>query len=144
MSATAFIFARGGSKGVKNKNIYPVAGKPLIAHSIASALASRSVGRVVVSTDDSQIAAAAREHGAEVLDRPAAFAGDTTPEIVAWRHAIDSFRELFRGRTRSPSSRCPPRPRCAPRKTSTPPSSASARTRAMCCSASARPTATRT
>ena len=49
MTATAFIFARGGSKGVKNKNIFPVAGKPLIAHSIAGALASKSVGRVVVS-----------------------------------------------------------------------------------------------
>ena len=102
MSVAAFIFARGGSKGVKNKNIYPVAGKPLIAHSIASALASESVGRVVVSTDDSQIAAAAREHGADVLDRPAAFAGDTTPEIVAWRHAIDSFPELFQGPNAQP------------------------------------------
>lgn len=97
MSATAFIFARGGSKGVKNKNIYPIAGKPLIAHSIAGALASKSVDRVVVSTDDAQIAAAARDHGAQVLDRPVAFASDTAPEILAWRHAIDSFPELFTG-----------------------------------------------
>ena len=97
MTATAFIFARGGSKGVKHKNIYPVAGKPLIAHSIESALASKSVGRVVVSTDDSLIADAARAHGAQVLERPVELAGDTTPEIMAWRHAIDSFPELFTG-----------------------------------------------
>jgi CMP-N-acetylneuraminic acid synthetase len=97
MSATAFIFARGGSKGVKNKNIFPVAGKPLIAHSIASAVASSTVGRVIVSTDDAQIAAAARAYGAQVLERPVELAGDTTPEIMAWRHAIDSFQELFTG-----------------------------------------------
>ena len=97
MSLAAFIFARGGSKGVKNKNIYPLAGKPLIAHSIASALASRSVDRVIVSTDDATIAAAAREHGAEVLARPAELAQDATPEIQAWRHAIDSFPQLFNG-----------------------------------------------
>ncbi|MCW5236775.1 acylneuraminate cytidylyltransferase family protein [Verminephrobacter eiseniae] len=102
MNATAFIFARGGSKGVKNKNIYPVAGKPLIAHGIASALASQSVGRVVVSTDDAQIAAVAREHGAQVLERPAALAGDTAPELLAWRHAIDSFPQLFTGPAAQP------------------------------------------
>ncbi|MCW8164696.1 acylneuraminate cytidylyltransferase family protein [Verminephrobacter aporrectodeae subsp. tuberculatae] len=97
MSATAFIFARGGSKGVKNKNIYPVAGKPLIAHGIASALASQSVARVVVSTDDAQIAAVARAHGADVLERPSALADDSTPELLAWRHAIASFPQLFSG-----------------------------------------------
>lgn len=96
MSA-AFIFARGGSKGVKHKNIFPVAGKPLIAHSILSALASRSVDRVIVSTDDERIADTAREWGAEVLDRPAGLAGDATPELLAWRHAIDSFPALFTG-----------------------------------------------
>lgn len=102
MRVTAFIFARGGSKGVKHKNIVPVAGKPLIAHSIASALASESVGRVVVSTDDPLIADAARAHGAEVLERPSGLAGDTTPEIMAWRHAIDSFPDLFTGPGKQP------------------------------------------
>jgi N-acylneuraminate cytidylyltransferase len=97
MSLAAFIFARGGSKGVKNKNIYPLAGKPLIAHSIASALASRSISRVIVSTDDEGIATVARTYGAEVLERPSALALDATPEIQAWRHAIDSFSPLFAG-----------------------------------------------
>jgi CMP-N-acetylneuraminic acid synthetase len=99
---TAFIFARGGSKGVKDKNIFPVAGKPLIAHSIASALASKSVGRVVVSTDDAKIARAAKDHGAEVLDRPAELAADATPEVLAWRHAVESFPALFTGENAQP------------------------------------------
>lgn len=91
MAHTAFIFARGGSKGVPQKNIYPVAGKPLIAHSIQSALKSKSVNRIVVSTDDKAIAKAAQQYGAEVLNRPAELASDTAPEILAWRHALDSF-----------------------------------------------------
>ena len=97
MRLTAFIFARGGSKGVKNKNIYPVAGKPLIAHSIQSALSSQSVSRVVVSTDEAQIAEVSRQFGAQVLARPPELAADATPEILAWRHAIDSLPELFMG-----------------------------------------------
>jgi len=92
---TAFIFARGGSKRVKNKNIYSVAGKPLIAHSILAALASESIGQVVVSTDDADIAKAAKDYGAEVLMRPAELADDTSPEILAWRHAIASYPHLF-------------------------------------------------
>lgn len=97
MKYTAFIFARGGSKGVKDKNIRVVGGKPLIAHSIASALASQAIGRVVVSTNDARIAEAARSYGAQVLDRPDDLAGDTTPELLAWRHAIDRHEDLFNG-----------------------------------------------
>lgn len=99
---TAFIFARGGSKGIPQKNITPVAGKPLIAHSITSALASASVGRVVVSTDDKKIAETSKAFGAEVLMRPAELAADTTPEILAWRHVIDSFPQLFSGASAQP------------------------------------------
>jgi CMP-N-acetylneuraminic acid synthetase len=95
VTRAAFIFARGGSKGVPRKNIAAVAGKPLIAHSIEGALKSKSVNRVIVSTDDPGIAKAARDHGAEVLDRPAALASDTAPELLSWRHAIDSFPALF-------------------------------------------------
>lgn len=99
---TAFIFARGGSKGIPQKNIIPVAGKPLIAHSIACALASQSIGRVVVSTDDAQIASVARQYGAEVLVRPAELATDASPESLSWRHAINSFPELFSGKHAQP------------------------------------------
>ena len=95
--STAFIFARGGSKGVKNKNIRLVGGKPLIAHSIACALASRHVSRVIVSTDSEEIAKVAGQYGGEALMRPAQLAADDSPEILAWRHAIESFPEVFSG-----------------------------------------------
>lgn len=92
---TACIFARGGSKGVPRKNIREVGGKPLIAWSIACALRSRSVGRVVVSTDDAEIADIARRHGAETpFIRPAELATDAAPELLAWRHAIETLRAL--------------------------------------------------
>ncbi len=73
--------ARGGSKAIPRKNITPLAGKPLIAWTIAAALAS-SLGRVIVSTDDEEIARVARDHGAEApFLRPAHLAADDTPGI---------------------------------------------------------------
>ena len=89
----AFIFARGGSKGVKDKNIRPVAGKPLIAHAISGALASSFIESVIVSTDSDRIADIANQYGAEVLMRPAELAADATPELLAWKHAIESRRD---------------------------------------------------
>ncbi|MCA1990029.1 MAG: acylneuraminate cytidylyltransferase family protein [Desulfarculus sp.] len=81
--------ARGGSKGIPRKNLAPLAGRPLIAHTIAAALASARLDRVVVSTDDPEIAAVAREHGAEVpFLRPAELADDTAPALAVIRHAI--------------------------------------------------------
>ena len=60
MSTVAFIFARGGSKGLPGKNIRPLAGKPLIAWSIEHALSVKRIDRVIVSTDSEEIADAAR------------------------------------------------------------------------------------
>ena len=89
------IFARGGSKGVPRKNVRPLAGRPLIAYAIETALASRWIGRVVVSTDDAEIAAIARQYGAEVpFMRPAELARDDSPEWLAWQHAIRSLGEM--------------------------------------------------
>ncbi len=89
----AFIFARGGSKGVPRKNIRDFAGKPLIAHSIAVAKQSRLIERIVVSTEDEEIAAIARQYGAEApFLRPAELAGDRSSEFLAWKHAIFSLR----------------------------------------------------
>lgn len=95
LSYTAMIFARGGSKGVKKKNIRDLAGQPLIAYSIKSALASRDISNVVVSTDDAEIAEVAKSYGAEILMRPQELAEDKTPEIFAWRHAIDSLPYIY-------------------------------------------------
>lgn len=90
MQMTAFIFARGGSKGLPGKNIRLLAGKPLIVWAIEQALAVDRIGRVIVSTDSHEIANVARAHGAEVpFMRPNHLASDQTPEILAWRHALD-------------------------------------------------------
>lgn len=87
----ALIPARGGSKGVKHKNVRLVGGKPLIAWSIETALAAKDIDRVVVSTDDADIARVAQDCGAEVLKRPADIAGDRTPMIDVIVHALDEL-----------------------------------------------------
>lgn len=90
-----FVFARGGSKGVPGKNLRPLGGIPLIAHAVRTALASRHVRRMVVSTDDPAIAEAARRAGAETpFARPAELAQDSSPEWLAWRHAIAETARL--------------------------------------------------
>ena len=63
----AFVFARGGSKGLPGKNLRPLAGKPLIAHAIEHALAVPRIERVIVSTDSTDIAQVARDFGAELV-----------------------------------------------------------------------------
>jgi N,N'-diacetyl-8-epilegionaminate cytidylyltransferase len=84
-----FIFARGGSKGVPRKNIRLFAGKPLIAYAIQTALNSKYINRVIVSTEDQEITKIAKEYGAEVpFMRPYELAGDTSPEWLSWQHAI--------------------------------------------------------
>lgn len=89
-----FIFARGGSKGVPRKNIRPLAGRPLIAWAIQTAKESRFISRVIVSTDDDEIARIALRYGAEVpFMRPAELAGDRAPEWLAWQHAITEVRK---------------------------------------------------
>ncbi|MBI5570224.1 MAG: acylneuraminate cytidylyltransferase family protein [Desulfomonile tiedjei] len=89
MSRIAIISARGGSKGVPDKNIRLVGDKPLITWSIEAALASRLLHRVVVSTDSPKIAEIARQSGGEVpFMRPAELARDSTPGIDPVLHAV--------------------------------------------------------
>lgn len=86
----AIIPARGGSKGILRKNIRNFSGYPLIAWSIAAGLKSEFVTRVVVSTDDKEIAAVAREWGAETpFLRPTEFAQDTTTDLPVFVHALE-------------------------------------------------------
>lgn len=86
----ALIPARGGSKGIPRKNLQELGGQPLIAWTIKTALASRSVDRVVVSTEDHEIANCAREWGAEVpFIRPASLADDTAQSIPVLIHALE-------------------------------------------------------
>ena len=95
MHTFAFIFARGGSKGLPGKNIRPLGGIPLLAHSIRLAQAMDRIERVFVSTDDASITEVACEYGAEVIARPAELASDMASEWMAWRHAIDHVREVL-------------------------------------------------
>jgi CMP-N-acetylneuraminic acid synthetase len=86
----AFVFARGGSKGVPRKNLRPLGGISLLARAIRCAKAVPGISRVVVSTDDPEIADAGRAEGAEVpFLRPPELASDTAREWQAWRHAVD-------------------------------------------------------
>ena len=87
--ALALIPARGGSKGIPGKNLQTVGDVPLVCRSIRAAQASNAVGRVVVSTDDDAIAAAAEAEGAGVIRRPAAIAGDTASSESALLHALE-------------------------------------------------------
>jgi N-acylneuraminate cytidylyltransferase len=90
----AVILARGGSKGIPRKNLYMIAGKPLIVWTIESALQSKKITRTIVSTDDEEIAQVARDAGAETpFMRPAELAGDTTPDLPAFQHALNWLKE---------------------------------------------------
>jgi N-acylneuraminate cytidylyltransferase len=91
----AIIPARGGSKGIPRKNIRNFAGYPLIAWSIAAAKQSELVTRVIVSTDDDEIASVAREFGAETpFLRPDEISQDTTTDLPVFEHALKWLEEL--------------------------------------------------
>ena len=92
----AVIPARGGSKGVPRKNIRLVAGKPLIAYTLEAALVvRRRLHRLIVSTDDAEVAEVARRYGADVpFMRPAELAGDRAPMIPVLQHAVQTIEAM--------------------------------------------------
>ena len=90
----AIVPARGGSKGIPRKNIRSFAGYPLLAYSVAAGKQAQTVGRVLVSTDDDEIAAVAREFGAETpFLRPVALAADETTDLPVFQHALQWLRD---------------------------------------------------
>lgn len=94
----AVIPARGGSKGVPRKNVKLFAGLPLIAHTIDAARKARGLDRVIVSTDDEEIARVAREHGADVpFLRPAELSGDDVPTLPVLLHAARWLEDAAQG-----------------------------------------------
>ncbi|EIH1744638.1 acylneuraminate cytidylyltransferase family protein, partial [Escherichia coli] len=95
MKNFAFVFARGGSKGLPHKNIKLLAGKPLLQYSIDIAKNAPSIDKIFVSTDDEDIAKIAKLNGAIVIPRPKELASDTSPEWLSWRHAIDWVEEYY-------------------------------------------------
>ena len=84
----AIIPARGGSKGIPKKNIKPLLGKPLISYSIEHAKKSEYINKVIVSTEDKEIAEISKEYGAEVIERPEELAKDETPTIEVIFHVL--------------------------------------------------------
>jgi YrbI family 3-deoxy-D-manno-octulosonate 8-phosphate phosphatase len=94
LEVLALVPARGGSKSIPRKNVLPFAGHPLIAYSIAAGLQARLVSRVIVSTDDPEIAAAARSYGAEIpFLRPLEYAQDLSTDMEVFRHALEWLQE---------------------------------------------------
>jgi CMP-N,N'-diacetyllegionaminic acid synthase len=89
MDVLGLIPARGGSKGILRKNLVQVGGKPLLAWTVEAARGAAELTRVVVSTDDDEIAAVA---GVEALRRPAELAADDTPMLDVVRHAVSELR----------------------------------------------------
>lgn len=94
MKVLGIIPARGGSKGVPRKNIRLLAGKPLLAYTAEAALKSQRLTRVILSTEDNEIAGIAKQCGIEVpFMRPAELAADTAPTLPVVQHALTILRE---------------------------------------------------
>lgn len=91
----AFVFARGGSKGLPRKNILSIRGIPLVGHSVSLARNLQQVDKVFVSTDCPEISCVAKEYGATVIRRPDELATDSAPEWQAWQHAIKHVTSLY-------------------------------------------------
>lgn len=83
--------ARGGSKGLPQKNIRMLCGKPLIAWTIAAAQKAKLLDRFVVSTEDEKIAQIARNYGAEVVERPRELATDEASTLSVWQHVLSQI-----------------------------------------------------
>ncbi len=93
--------ARGGSKGIKKKNIRHLLGKPLISYTVECARACSFIDKPIVSTDDSEIAEISRKWGAEVpFIRPPELAKDDTPMLPVMQHAVQSVEEIYRERVK--------------------------------------------
>ena len=93
MNVIGVIPARGGSKGVHRKNIKELAGKPLIQYTIDEAKKSDNINRVIVSTEDDEIAQISRDLGAEVIMRPEELASDTAPTLPVIQHVVETLEK---------------------------------------------------
>ena len=93
MKTFAFVFARGGSKGVPGKNIRNFSNQPLLAYSLEIAKKIHEISSIFVSTEDLQIAKIAKIWGAIVIDRPVELAQDESSEWLAWQHAVEWVKE---------------------------------------------------
>ena len=95
MKTFAFTFARGGSKGLKNKNIIELAGIPLVGRASLQACSISQIDKHFVSTDSEEIAAIAETYGAEIIFRPKELATDNAVEWHAWQHAVKHVLDKY-------------------------------------------------
>jgi CMP-N-acetylneuraminic acid synthetase len=94
MKVLAVVTARGGSKGIPGKNLYPLCGRPLLAYTVDAALSARGISRTILSTDDPVIAEAGKGLGLDVpFLRPAELALDSTPHVPVMQHALNCAEE---------------------------------------------------
>lgn len=93
MEILGIIPARGGSKGIKRKNLKEILGKPLVAYSIEAGINSKLITKVVVSTEDSEIKEISLKYGAEVIDRPIELAKDETKTAPVMMHVLDELEK---------------------------------------------------
>lgn len=98
MSVLGIVPARGGSKGIPHKNLAPLCGQPLMVWTLVAARAAGSLTRVVVSTDDDDIAREARARDTDVCMRPASLAADDTPVLDVLQHVICELEQRERWR----------------------------------------------
>ena len=86
------ILARGGSKGIINKNLYPVNSKPLVYWSIKKSILSKKINKTWVSSDSKEILNYSKKNGASIIERPFKFARDNSSSEVAWLHAANKLK----------------------------------------------------
>ena len=97
INIASFIFAREGSKGIKNKNIIKFNGKHLIGWAIEQALEMKEIDKVIVSTDSARIAKISKSYGAEIpFIRPKYLANDKSSELLSWKHALKEFKKKYK------------------------------------------------
>ncbi len=87
------ILARGGSKGIKNKNLYLIKSKPLIYWSIKKSLESKKINKTWVSSDSKEILEYSKKIGAKIIERPAKYATDRSSSEIAWLHAAQKLQK---------------------------------------------------
>ena len=95
MIAVALIFARGNSKGIKNKNLLKFKNTTLLGNAIKQAKQMSHISKVFVSSDSKKILKHAKKNKAEIIIRPNSLAKDNSPEIDAWRHAITHLNDKY-------------------------------------------------
>ena len=94
LNIAAIIPARGGSKGIPNKNIVSICGHPLISWSINQAIASKRISSVWVTSDDQKILDISKQYGSNIIERPSELATDISSSESAWIHSIDYLSDL--------------------------------------------------